>query len=262
MNSANESELESRSEQHSSALIDMRDVVKLYGNFRALDGVSLSVHSGQRVVVCGPSGSGKSTLIRCINQLERHDAGEIRIDGQPLGRMTAANLRRVRADVGMVFQQFNLFPHLTVLENLTLGPMRTRGMSKQDAERLGRDYLERVHIPEQAEKYPRQLSGGQQQRVAIARSLCMRPKILLFDEPTSALDPEMIVEVLDVMVELAETGITMIVVTHEMGFANQVADTIVFMDGGKIVESNTPDTFFSAPSTERGRDFLRKILRH
>jgi len=253
---------ESGSAEDSAALIQMCDVVKLYGSFRALDGVSLSVKSGERVVVCGPSGSGKSTLIRCINQLERHDSGQIHIDGQALGRMSAATLRRVRSDVGMVFQQFNLFPHLTVLQNLTLGPMRSRGMSKSEAENLAREYLERVHIPEQADKYPRQLSGGQQQRVAIARSLCMQPKILLFDEPTSALDPEMIVEVLDVMVELAETGMTMIVVTHEMGFANQVADTIVFMDGGKIIESNTPETFFSAPSTERGKDFLRKILRH
>jgi len=215
-------------------LIEMDSVVKLYGDFRALDGVSMTVDSGERVVVCGPSGSGKSTLIRCA----------------------------IRADVGMVFQQFNLFPHLTVLENLTLGPMRTRKMSAGDAESLAMEFLEKVHIPEQAAKYPRQLSGGQQQRVAIARSLCMEPKILLFDEPTSALDPEMIVEVLDVMVDLAETGITMVVVTHEMGFANQVADTIVFMDEGKIVESNDPKTFFSNPSTERGKSFLKKILRH
>jgi len=229
----------------SSPLIEMQDVSKYYGTFCALDKVSLSVNSGQRVVICGPSGSGKSTLIRCLNQLEQHDSGEIRINGR-----------------AMVFQQFNLFPHLTVLQNLTLGPMRTRKLSEEKATALGREFLEKVHIPEQADKYPRQLSGGQQQRVAIARSLCMEPKILLFDEPTSALDPEMIVEVLDVMVELAETGITMVVVTHEMGFANQVADTIVFMDGGKIVESNDPLTFFSNPATERGNEFLRKILRH
>ncbi len=243
-------------------LIEMKNVVKRYGDFHALDGVSLQVRSGQRVVVCGPSGSGKSTLIRCLNQLEKHDAGEIRIDGRALSKLSSAELRRIRTDVGMVFQQFNLFPHLTVLENLTLGPMRTRKLSAQQADKLAREYLERVDIPEQADKYPRQLSGGQQQRVAIARSLCMEPKILLFDEPTSALDPEMIVEVLDVMVELAETGITMVVVTHEMGFANQVADTIVFMDGGKIVESNDPETFFSNPASERGKSFLRKILRH
>jgi len=243
-------------------LIEMRDVTKFYGEFRALDGVSISVASGQRMVVCGPSGSGKSTLIRCMNQLEQHDAGEIRINGKALSKLSGSALRKVRTDVGMVFQQFNLFPHLTVLENLTLGPMRTRKLSQARATELAREYLERVHIPEQADKYPRQLSGGQQQRVAIARSLCMEPKILLFDEPTSALDPEMIVEVLDVMVELAETGITMVVVTHEMGFANQVADTIVFMDGGKIVESNDPETFFSNPESERGKLFLKKILRH
>ena len=240
----------------------MQNVSKFYGDFRALDEVSLSVNSGQRVVICGPSGSGKSTLIRCLNQLEQHDAGEIRIEGRALSKLSGADLRRVRADVGMVFQQFNLFPHLTVLENLTLGPMRTRKLSEQQATELAREYLEKVHIPEHADKYPRQLSGGQQQRVAIARSLGMEPKILLFDEPTSALDPEMIVEVLDVMVELAETGITMVVVTHEMGFAHQVADTIVFMDGGKIVESNDPETFFSNPTSERGKEFLRKILRH
>ncbi len=246
----------------SAPLIEMRDVVKRYGDFEALGGVSISVNSGQRVVVCGPSGSGKSTLIRCLNQLEKHDAGEIFIDGQRLSQLSASGLRKIRADVGMVFQQFNLFPHLTVLENLTLGPMRTRKLSEDAARKLALDHLEKVHIPEQANKYPRQLSGGQQQRVAIARSLCMEPKILLFDEPTSALDPEMIVEVLDVMVELASTGITMLVVTHEMGFANQVADTIVFMDGGKIVESNDPETFFSNPASERGRAFLKKILRH
>ena len=246
----------------SSPLIEMQDVSKYYGTFCALDKVSLSVDSGQRVVICGPSGSGKSTLIRCLNQLEQHDSGEIRINGRALSKLSGSQLRSVRADVGMVFQQFNLFPHLTVLQNLTLGPMRTRKLSEEKATALGREFLEKVHIPEQADKYPRQLSGGQQQRVAIARSLCMEPKILLFDEPTSALDPEMIVEVLDVMVELAETGITMVVVTHEMGFANQVADTIVFMDGGKIVESNDPLTFFSNPATERGNEFLRKILRH
>lgn len=243
-------------------LIEMVDVTKKFGDFRALDKVSLTVQSGERVVICGPSGSGKSTLIRCLNQLEKHDSGEIRIDGRALSKLRASELRRIRADVGMVFQQFNLFPHLTVLENLTLGPMRTRKLSEQRAVELAREFLERVHIPEQADKYPRQLSGGQQQRVAIARSLCMEPKILLFDEPTSALDPEMIIEVLDVMVELAETGITMVVVTHEMGFANQVADTVIFMDSGQIIESNDPETFFSNPSSERGKTFLKKILRH
>lgn len=243
-------------------LIEMIDVTKKYGDFHALNKVSLTVQSGERVVVCGPSGSGKSTLIRCLNQLEKHDAGEIRIEGRALSKLSAGQLRRIRADVGMVFQQFNLFPHLTVLENLTLGPMRTRKLGEQQATTLAREFLDRVHIPEQADKYPRQLSGGQQQRVAIARSLCMEPKILLFDEPTSALDPEMIIEVLDVMVELATTGITMVVVTHEMGFANQVADTVVFMDGGQIVESNDPKTFFSNPSSERGQTFLKKILRH
>jgi len=251
-----------RSAAEGLPLIEMTDVVKLYGTFRALDGVSLSVQAGERVVVCGPSGSGKSTLIRCLNQLEIHDEGQIHIEGRALSKLSRSDLRRVRADVGMVFQQFNLFPHLTVLETLTLGPRRTRGLSHKAATDLAMEYLERVHIPEQAQKYPRQLSGGQQQRVAIARSLCMEPKILLFDEPTSALDPEMIVEVLDVMVELAETGITMVVVTHEMGFANQVADTVVFMDAGKIVESNDPKTFFSNPSSERCKTFLKKILRH
>jgi general L-amino acid transport system ATP-binding protein len=213
------------------------------------------------LVVCGPSGSGKSTLIRCINRLEQHDAGRITVDGTELDDDTK-HIAKIRAEIGMVFQQFNLFPHLTVLRNLTLAPMRTRGLGSKEAEELARHYLERVRIPEQADKYPAQLSGGQQQRVAIARSLCMRPKIMLFDEPTSALDPEMIKEVLDVMVELAEEGMTMICVTHEMGFAREVADTMVFMDQGEIVEKAPPAVFFEAPGSERARLFLGRILAH
>lgn len=242
-------------------IIELRDVTKHYGTFQALKDVNLSVNVGERVVVCGPSGSGKSTLIRCINRLEEHSSGEIRVDGTLLDEDTK-NIRAVREEVGMVFQQFNLFPHLTVLENLTIGPIRVKKMSKTEAEQIARQYLDRVHIPEQADKYPAQLSGGQQQRVAIARSLCMETRIMLFDEPTSALDPEMINEVLDVMVELAESGMTMIVVTHEMGFARKVADTMVFMDAGAIVETAPPDTFFTNPKSERCRLFLEQILNH
>jgi len=245
----------------SSPVIQLRNVSKFYGSFQALDNISLDVAAGERMVICGPSGSGKSTLIRCVNQLEKHDAGQVIVDGVDVGENRKA-LREVRTNVGMVFQQFNLFPHLTVLENLTLGPMRARKLSKDQATELGKHYLERVRIPEQADKYPSQLSGGQQQRVAIARSLCMEPKVMLFDEPTSALDPEMISEVLDVMVELAESGMTMMVVTHEMGFAKRVADTMVFMDGGGIVEQSNPGDFFSNPKTERGRLFLQQILSH
>lgn len=245
----------------SPAAISLSKVGKRYGDFRALDNVSLSIASGERVVVCGPSGSGKSTLIRCINRLERHDEGEIRVDGKLLSDRRG-ELRKVRADVGMVFQQFNLFPHLTVLENLTLGPMRVRGLTAAAARERAMMYLERVRIPEQADKRPTRLSGGQQQRVAIARSLCMEPKAMLFDEPTSALDPEMISEVLDVMVELAESGMTMIVVTHEMGFARQVADSLVFMDAGSIIEHSTPAAFFERPDSARGRSFLKRILQH
>lgn len=241
--------------------IQLIDVNKRFGQFQALDSISLDVTIGQRVVVCGPSGSGKSTLIRCINQLEKHDSGKVIVNGLLLGKDRRA-LQKIRTDVGMVFQQFNLFPHLTVIENLTLGPLRGRKLPAARAQELARHYLARVHIPEQADKYPSQLSGGQQQRVAIARSLCMEPKIMLFDEPTSALDPEMIAEVLDVMVELADTGMTMIVVTHEMGFARQVADSVVFMDAGKIVEKSVTEAFFSAPASERGRIFLRQILQH
>ena len=245
----------------SAPVIRLNNVKKFYGSFQALDDISLDVAAGERMVICGPSGSGKSTLIRCVNQLETHDAGQVIVNGIDVGKNRKA-LREVRTNVGMVFQQFNLFPHLTVLENLTLGPMRARKLSKEKAVELARHYLERVRIPEQADKYPSQLSGGQQQRVAIARSLCMEPQVILFDEPTSALDPEMISEVLDVMVELAESGMTMMVVTHEMGFAKKVADTMVFMDEGKIVEQSTPAEFFSNPKTERGRLFLQQILQH
>jgi general L-amino acid transport system ATP-binding protein len=227
-------------------IISLENVSKYFGDFQALKDVTLNVTTGERVVVCGPSGSGKSTMIRCINRLEEHDAGKIVVNGHELTG-DLKNMASVRREIGMVFQQFNLFPHLTVLENLTLAPMRARKMTKDEARRLAEGYLERVHIPEQANKYPAQLSGGQQQRVAIARSLCMQPKIMLFDEPTSALDPEMIKEVLDVMVELAEEGMTMIVVTHEMGFAKRAADTIIFMDAGEIVEAAGTKDFFANP---------------
>ena len=242
-------------------MIELRDVSKWFGDFQALKDVNLDVASGERVVVCGPSGSGKSTMIRCINRLERHDSGRVVVDGIELTD-DMKNITAVRREVGMVFQQFNLFPHLTVLDNLMLAPMKARKMSRADARELAMHYLERVHIPEQAEKYPSQLSGGQQQRVAIARSLCMRPRIMLFDEPTSALDPEMIKEVLDTMVELAEDGMTMIVVTHEMGFARTVANNMVFMDGGEIVETAPPDKFFASPESERTKIFLSQILIH
>ncbi len=242
-------------------IIEMRGVSKWYGPFQALKAVDLTVRLGEKVVVCGPSGSGKSTLIRCLNRLEAHEAGTITVDGIALDGDTR-NIAAIRREVGMVFQQFNLFPHLTVLRNLTLGPMRARGLDRAAAEETAMHYLERVRIPEQANKYPGQLSGGQQQRVAIARSLCMNPKIMLFDEPTSALDPEMIAEVLDVMVELARDGMTMVVVTHEMGFARRVADAVIFMDGGEIVEAAPPESFFSAPSSERTRSFLDRILSH
>ena len=242
-------------------MIELRDVSKWFGDFQALKDVNLDVASGERVVVCGPSGSGKSTMIRCINRLERHDSGRVVVDGIELTD-DMKNITAVRREVGMVFQQFNLFPHLTVLDNLMLAPMKARKMSRADARELAMHYLERVHIPEQAEKYPSQLSGGQQQRVAIARSLFMRPRIMLFDEPTSALDPEMIKEVLDTMVELAEDGMTMIVVTHEMGFARTVANNMVFMDGGEIVETAPPDKFFASPESERTKIFLSQILIH
>ena len=241
--------------------IRVRDVSKYFGQFCALDAVSLDIELGQKLVICGPSGSGKSTLIRCINRLERHEAGEIRIDNIVVNDSSAGRAV-LRNNVGMVFQQFNLFPHLTILENLMLGPVRARKMAEAEARDLAMHYLERVRIPEQFSKYPAQLSGGQQQRVAIARALCMAPKIMLFDEPTSALDPEMIAEVLDVIEELADSGMTMICVTHEMGFARQVADMMLFMDHGKIVEMGPPKTFFTAPESDRCKLFLSQILRH
>jgi general L-amino acid transport system ATP-binding protein len=243
------------------AFISIQDISKSFGGFKALSNVSLDIDTGERVVVCGPSGSGKSTLIRCINQLEQHESGRIFIDGNEVNKRLKKQVS-ILSRVGMVFQQFNLFPHLTVLENLTLGPLRARKLGKSRAESLARSYLERVRIPEQADKYPRQLSGGQQQRVAIARSLCMEPEIMLFDEPTSALDPEMISEVLEVMVELADSGMTMICVTHEMGFARRVADKMVFMDHGEIVEMSPPEQFFTNPVSSRCQDFLQKILQH
>ncbi len=242
-------------------IIELRNVDKFFGAFQALKDVNLTVRAGERVVVCGPSGSGKSTMIRCINRLEEHSGGTVIVDGVELNE-EIKNIRIVRQEVGMVFQQFNLFPHLTVLENLTIGPIRVRKIPKDEAVARARKYLDRVHIPEQADKYPAQLSGGQQQRVAIARSLCMETRIMLFDEPTSALDPEMINEVLDVMVELANSGMTMICVTHEMGFARKVADTMVFMESGRIIETAPPDQFFTSPSSERCRLFLDQILEH
>ncbi len=242
-------------------IISMRNVSKFFGEFQALKDVSLDVAFGERLVVCGPSGSGKSTLIRCINRLEAHEQGDIIVDGTTLTDK-ADDLDKIRGTVGMVFQQFNLFPHLTVLENLCLGPRRVLGLSDTDARARAMDYLERVQIPDQADKFPRQLSGGQQQRVAIARSLCMEPRILLFDEPTSALDPEMIAEVLDVMTELASSGMTMIVVTHEMGFARRVADRMVFMDKGEIVEIGAPEDVFTAPKSKRFAKFIKQILNH
>ena len=242
-------------------MIELRHVHKWYGGYHALKDVSFTVGRGERVVVCGPSGSGKSTMIRCINRLERHEQGEIVVDGIELTD-DAKQIAAIRAEVGMVFQQFNLFPHLTVLENLLLAPVWVRHMQRREAEELAMHFLDRVRIPEQARKYPGELSGGQQQRVAIARALTMRPQIMLFDEPTSALDPEMIKEVLDVMVELAKDGMTMICVTHEMGFARTVADAMVFMDQGEIVEAAPPQKFFASPESERARLFLSRVLSH
>ncbi len=253
--------IEHHQEKPVEQMISLKHVSKYFGEFRALNDVSLEVSAGERVVVCGPSGSGKSTMIRCINRLEEHDEGEIWVSGNQLTE-DLKNITEIRKDVGMVFQQFNLFPHLSVVDNLTLAPMKARGFSKSDATDLAMTYLNRVHIPEQAAKYPGQLSGGQQQRVAIARSLCMQPKIMLFDEPTSALDPEMIKEVLDVMIELAEEGMTMIVVTHEMGFAKKAANKVVFMDEGEVVESAPTEQFFSQPESDRTKLFLSQILTH
>ncbi|MBN9078399.1 MAG: amino acid ABC transporter ATP-binding protein [Rhizobiales bacterium] len=240
-------------------MIVMEHVEKWYGTFKALYDINLAVLKGERIVLCGPSGSGKSTLIRCINHLETYEKGEIRVDGVLLGNRTVA-IDAVRREVGMVFQQFNLFPHMTILQNCTLAPMRSLGLKKAAAEDRARRLLDRVKVLEQAEKYPAQLSGGQQQRVAIARALCMQPKVMLFDEPTSALDPEMVKEVLDTMIGLAEDGMTMICVTHEMGFARQVADRVIFMAGGAIVEEAPPQEFFTAPSHERTKKFLGEIL--
>ena len=245
----------------SDVMIRMDGVHKWYGQFHVLKNINLTVNKGERIVVCGPSGSGKSTMIRCINRLEEHQKGRIVVDNIELSH-DLKHIEQVRREVGMVFQHFNLFPHLTVLENLTLAPIWVRKMPKADAEAAAMKYLERVKIPEQAAKYPGQLSGGQQQRVAIARSLCMNPKVMLFDEPTSALDPEMIKEVLDVMIELARSGMTMICVTHEMGFARTVANRVIFMDRGEIIEENEPEEFFNHPRSERTKLFLSQILHH
>jgi general L-amino acid transport system ATP-binding protein len=249
------------SPRSSGPAVLIENLDKYYGTFQALRKVSLSVDRGERIVVCGPSGSGKSTMIRCINRLEQHDGGRITVLGTELND-DVGNIDGIRREVGMVFQHFNLFPHMTVLENCMLAPMIVRKVPRADAEATARRYLEKVRIPEQAMKYPGQLSGGQQQRVAIARALCMQPEIMLFDEPTSALDPEMIAEVLDVIVTLASEGMTMICVTHEMGFARRVADRVIFMDGGEIVEQAPPDEFFTSSRNERTRQFLSQVLGH
>jgi polar amino acid transport system ATP-binding protein/general L-amino acid transport system ATP-binding protein len=243
-----------------AAIIDIKGVTKNFGGFRALSGIDLEVAEGEIVVIVGPSGSGKSTLIRCINQLEEHDSGTIEVDGHALRK--GADLTAIRTELGMVFQGFNLFPHLSVLRNVALAPVRVRGLSWSEAEARARKLLERVGLKDQVEKYPAQLSGGQQQRVGIARALAMEPKVLLFDEPTSALDPEMVGEVLDVMQQLAKTGVTMIVVTHEMGFARKVADRVVFMDAGRIVEQGPPQSLFDSPRDERLKSFLNAVLSH
>jgi general L-amino acid transport system ATP-binding protein len=240
-------------------MIEIMDMHKWFGDFHVLRGIDLTVNKKERIVICGPSGSGKSTLIRCINRLEEHQRGQIIVDGIELTN-NIKNIEKIRAEVGMVFQHFNLFPHLTIVDNLALGPIWARKIPKKEAEETAMYYLEKVHIAEQAQKYPGQLSGGQQQRVAIARSLCMSPKIMLFDEPTSALDPEMIKEVLDAMIELAREGMTMIVVSHEMGFAKSVAHRVLFMDFGQIVEGNTPEEFFENPQHDRTKLFLSQIL--
>jgi ABC-type polar amino acid transport system ATPase subunit len=246
-------------EVSAGVMVHARDVVKYYGDFQALRGVSLDVHEGEVVVVCGPSGSGKSTLLRCINGLERIQAGDIVVDSMSV-RDPKTDLKKLRSEVGMVFQSFNLYPHMTALRNITLAPMKVRGLEREQAEAMAHELLRKVGIPEKAASYPAELSGGQQQRVAIARSLAMRPKVMLFDEATSALDPEVIHEVLNVMLDLAREGMTMVVVTHEMGFAREVADRVVFMDGGLIVETAEPKIFFANPREERTRRFLEKIL--
>ena len=242
-------------------VIHIEGMHKWFGNFHALKDIDLEVFQGEKIVICGPSGSGKSTLIRCINRLEEHQQGLINVHGTNLAS-DLKDIETIRSDVGMVFQSFNLFPHLTILENCVLAPIWVRKMPRKEAEEIAMDLLERVKIPEQALKYPGQLSGGQQQRVAIARALCMRPKIMLFDEPTSALDPEMIKEVLDTMIELAQDGMTMLVVTHEMGFARKVANRVIFMDAGEIIEENDPETFFNKPQNDRTKLFLSQILNH
>ena len=242
-------------------MIELRQVHKWYGQFHVLKDINLSVAKGERIVICGPSGSGKSTMIRCINRLEEHQRGQIIVDGTELTD-DVKNIDQIRREVGMVFQHFNLFPHLSVLENCCLAPIWVRKMPRKEAEDIAMKYLEKVKIPEQAKKYPGQLSGGQQQRVAIARSLCMNPSIMLFDEPTSALDPEMIKEVLDTMIELAESGMTMLCVTHEMGFAKTVANRVIFMDGGEVIEQNEPHEFFNNPQSDRTKLFLSQILEH
>ena len=244
-----------------NSVISLKGVNKWYGDFQALKNINLEIHSKEKIVICGPSGSGKSTLIRCLNRLEAHQEGHIHVTGIELHE-TMKDIDIVRQDIGMVFQSFNLFPHLTVLENCMAGPNWVRGIDENEAKERAMSMLNQVKIPEQADKYPEQLSGGQQQRVAIARSLCMKPKVMLFDEPTSALDPEMVSEVLDTMVELAKSGMTMICVTHEMGFARRVADKMVFMDEGKIVEMAPPSKFFDAPNTQRCKNFLKQILQH
>ncbi|OZI40045.1 glutamine ABC transporter ATP-binding protein [Bordetella genomosp. 5] len=243
----------------SAPVIRLRNVSKWYGDFKVIDDLSLDVHAGEKLILCGPSGSGKSTTIRLINRLEEHQEGSIVVNGVELDD-TLSNIERIRADVGMVFQHFNLFPHLTVRENCTIAPRLVKHVSEAEADARAMQFLERVHIPHLADKYPGQLSGGQKQRVAIARALCMQPKVMLFDEPTSALDPEMVKEVLETMVELARDGMTMICVTHEMGFAREVGDRVVFMDGGRIVETAAPQHFFSAPQTERAQAFLGQLL--
>jgi general L-amino acid transport system ATP-binding protein len=248
-------------ELNPEVLIEIRNMNKWYGEFKVLTDINLSVKTGERVVLCGPSGSGKSTLIRCINRLEEHQQGDIIFDGIELTD-ELKNIDKIRSEVGMCFQQFNLFPHLTVMENLILAPMSVRSLPRTKAKELGAHYLEKVKIPDQADKYPSQLSGGQQQRVAIARALCMQPRVMLFDEPTSALDPEMISEVLDTMEELASEGMTMLCVTHEMGFARKVADRVIFMDAEQIIEENDPINFFDNPQNERTQKFLKQIFEH
>jgi len=242
-------------------IISIQGVSKFFGDFQALADIDLQVKIGERIVICGPSGSGKSTLIRCVNRLEAHQSGTIHVNGVEL-HQHMKDIDKVRSEVGMVFQQFNLFPHMTILENCTAGPMWVNKIKEAEARDIAMQYLQRVNIPEQADKYPTQLSGGQQQRVAIARALCMNPKVMLFDEPTSALDPEMVAEVLDTMIDLAQSGMTMICVTHEMGFAKQVADRVIFMDEGRIVESAEPKQFFENPQTDRTRKFLSQVLVH